>query len=359
MDQENNLSSNKLSNFLDISWGTILKISVAVIFIYFLYLIKDLIIWFIFALVLSILFEPAIGFLTKKRIPRFLAVSLIYILVFGVIGFVFYLATPFFISEFKNFSESFPQQVPILFERISPIFERVGINAFESFDIFLANFQKPFEEMARNIFNVLIVFFGGIFAAFFTISMAFFLSLEKGFVEKILALFFPEKYENYLLGLWERSREKVIGWFLMRIIGVIFVGLSTYIAFLILGVNYPVSLAAIAGIFDFVPIVGPLVAAMILFITVALDSFLKAVFVIAVFALIGAIENNVLFPLLSRRIIRVPPIIVLVGLFIGGKLWGVAGAVIMVPLLAILFEFLKDFFREKKDEIFLGFSSEK
>lgn len=358
MDQENSLIPRS-SKLLDISWGTILKISASVIFIYFLYLIKDLIIWFIFALVLSILFEPAIGLLTRRKIPRFFAVALIYLLVFGAIGFVFYLATPFFISEVKNFSESFPQQVPILFERISPIFERVGINTFESFDIFLANFQRPFEEMAKNIFNVLIVFFGGIFAAFFTVSMSFFLSLEKGFVERILALFFPKKYEDYLLGLWGRSKEKVIGWFLMRVIGVIFVGVSTYIAFLILDVNYPVSLAAVAGIFDFVPIVGPLVAAIILLITVALDSFLKAVFVLAVFAIIGVIENNVLFPLLSRRIIRVPPILVLVGLFIGGKLWGVAGAIIMVPLLAILFEFLKDFFREKKDEIFLGISSEK
>jgi len=358
MDQENSLAP-KSSKLLDISWGTILKISVSVVFIYFLYLIKDLIIWFIFALVLSILFEPAIGLLAKRRIPRVFAVTLIYLLVFGTIGCVFYLATPFFISEVRNFSESFPQQVPVLFERISPTFERVGINTFESFDVFLANFQKPFEEMAKNILNVLVIFFGGIFAAFFTIGMAFFISLEKGFVEKILALFFPKKYENYLLGLWGKSKEKVIGWFLMRIIGVIFVGLSTYIAFLILDVNYPVSLAAIAGIFDFVPIIGPLVAAIILFITVALDNFLKAVFVIAVFALIGTIENNVLFPLLSRRIIRVPPIIVLVGLFIGGKLWGVAGAIIMVPLLAILFEFLKDFFREKKDEIFLGVSSER
>ena len=358
MDQEKSSVSGS-SRLLDISWGTIFKVAIAVIFIYFLYLIKDLIIWFIFALILSILFEPAIGLLTKRRIPRFLAVTFAYLFVFGIIGLVFYLATPFLISEIRNFSGTFPQQVPVLFEKISPTFERVGINTFESFDVFLANFQKPFEEMAKNVFNILVIFFGGIFSAFFTISMAFFLSLEKGLVEKVLALFFPKKYEDYFLGLWSRSKEKVIGWFLMRIIGVVFVGLSSYVAFMILDVNYPVSLAAIAGIFDFVPIVGPLVAAIVLFITVALDNFLKAVFVIAVFALIGTIENNVLFPLLSRRIIRVPPILVLVGLFIGGKLWGVAGAIIMVPLLAILFEFLKDFFREKKDEIFLGISSKR
>jgi predicted PurR-regulated permease PerM len=44
--------------------------------------------------------------------------------------------------------------------------------------------------------------------------------------------------------------------------------------------------------------------------------------------------------------------VVLVALFIGGKLWGVLGAILLIPLVAILFEFLKDFLKEKKEELF-------
>lgn len=356
MDQEKKLPSES-SNFLDISWGTIFKISIALIFIYFLYLISDLIIWFIFALVLSILLEPAIELLTKRRIPHLFAVVIIYFFIFGILGYAFYITLPFFISEIRDLSAGLPQQIPIFFEKISPMFKQLGIDAFESVDVFLANFQRPLEEMARNVFNFLTIIFGGIVAAFFTIGMAFFLSLEKGLMEKGLILFFPKKYENYLLSLWNKSKEKVIGWFLMRVIGVIFVGLSSYITFKILNVNYPVSLAAIGGIFDFVPIIGPLVASVLIFIVVALDNFLKAIFVLAVFTLIQLIENTVLLPALSRKMINVPPIIVLIGLFIGGKLWGMLGAVILVPLVAILFEFLKDFLRENKEEMLLNSSS--
>lgn len=356
MDQEKKSSSDS-AKFLDISWGMIFKISITVIFIYFLYLIKDLIIWFIFALVLSILFEPVIGLLTRRKIPRVFAVVFTYLFFFGIFGYASYASLPFIVSEIRDFSAGFPQQIPIFFEKISPTFEQLGINTFENFDVFLANFQKPLEEMTKNIFSILIVFFGGIMAAFFTIGMALFISLEEGLMEKFLTLFFPKKYEDYLLNLWNKSKEKVIGWFLMRVIGVIFIGISSYIAFKILNVNYPVSLAAVNGVFDFVPIIGPLVASILIFIVVALDNFLKAIFVLVAIILIQLIENTVLFPILSRRMISVPPIIVLVGLFIGGKLWGVLGAIILVPLVAILFEFLKDFFKEKKEELFLNSSS--
>ncbi len=342
---------------LDISWGTILKISIAVIFIYFLFLIKDLIIWFVFALVISILFEPVIGLLTRKRIPRVASVVFVYLFIFGTLSYLLFLSLPFFISEIQNFSEALPQQIPGFFERISPIFKQLGIETFESFDTFVGSFRGVFEEMARNIFSTLIVLFGGILAAFFTISMAIFLSLEKGLMEKGLVFFFPKRYEGYLSNLWKKSKEKVTGWFLMRIIGVVFVGLSSFLAFKSLGVNYPLSLAAVAGIFDFIPIIGPMIAMIVIFMIVSVDSALKAVFVFAAFGIIQLIENGILLPVLAKRIIKIPPIVILAALFIGGKLWGALGAILFIPLVAIMFEFLKDFLKEKKEELFSGSQS--
>lgn len=335
---------------LDISWGTIFKISITIVFLYFLYLIKELIIWFIFALVISILLEPVIGILTKKRVPRVVAVVSIYLFIFGILSYALYSALPFLISEIQNFSEIFPKQLPAYFEKISPMFKGLGVEAFENFETLLNTLKKPFEEMARNVFSALITLFGGIFAAFFTISLAIFLSLEKGLMEKGLAVFFPKEYENYLLNLWNKSKEKVTGWFLMRIIGVLFVGLSSYIAFRALGANYPVSLAVLAGLFDFIPIVGPLVAAILIFIVLSLDNFLMAIFVLIAFGLIQLIENTVLFPVLARKIIRISPVLILVALFIGGKLWGVLGAILLVPLVAILFEFFRDFLKKRRGD---------
>lgn len=340
---------NQNKQLLDISWETILKISVAAIFLYFLYLIKDLIIWFFFALVISILFEPSIKSLTKRKVPRVVATVVMYLLVVGIISFAFYSTLPFFLSEFQRFSQTFPQQLPGFFERVSPMFKGLGIKAFENFETFLSSIKQPFQKMSKNVFSTLFSIFGGLFATFFTVGVAIFLSLEKGLMEKGLTFVFPKKYEDYMLDLWKRSKKKVTGWFLMRIVGVFFVGLSSYLAFSILQVKYPISLGALAGILDFIPIIGPLVGGIIAAMIISVDSFLKAGFVLVAFGLIQVIENTILLPALSRRFIRVPPLLVLVGLFIGGKLWGVLGAILLVPLVAILFEFLKEFLQKRKE----------
>ena len=69
---------------LDISWGTILKIALAFITFYIIYLVRDILVWFIFALIISILFNPAINFLHRRRIPRVLSVISVYIVIFGI-----------------------------------------------------------------------------------------------------------------------------------------------------------------------------------------------------------------------------------------------------------------------------------
>ena len=95
--------------FLDISWGSIFKFAVAGLVFYIIYLIKDLIVWFLFALILSVLFNPAIDFLSKRIIPRVLAVTLVYLGFMGVLAFLIYFTVPTFISEIQQFSQIFPQ----------------------------------------------------------------------------------------------------------------------------------------------------------------------------------------------------------------------------------------------------------
>jgi predicted PurR-regulated permease PerM len=351
MDEQNN-SSQKY--FLDISWGTIFKILVAVFSIYFIFLIGEFIIWFVFALIISILFEPIVKFLVKRKIPRVLAVVSVYFVIFGIIGYSLYLLLPFFFTEMQKFAVNLSENIPDYLERAAPVFSSLGLETPESFSQFLLDFQDTFGEMEENLLSSLLALFGGILATFFTFSLAIFLSFEKGLMEKGLALFFPKKYEGYLLDLWNRSKKKVTGWFLVRIAGIIFVGFSSYVAFKVLGINYPVSFAMIMGMSDFIPILGPIVASAFIILTVSMDSFLQAGFALVALGLIQILEENVFLPVMTSKAVKISPAVVLISLFIGGKLWGILGAILLVPLVAILFEFLKDFLSEKKDEIFSG-----
>ena len=331
---------------LDISWGTILKISVAILSFYILYQIRDILVWFIFALIISLLFNPVINFLRKLKIPRALAVVFVYVGVFGFLTLLIYLIIPIFVSEIQQFSKILPQY----FEKISPPLKGLGIQAFENIESFVNVLGGALNRIASNIFNVLLIIFGGIFKTIFILAVAIFLSLEEKTIEKSLSLLFPKKYEDYALSLWRKCQKKVSGWFLTRILTSLFVGIATFLALLLFKVDYPASLGLFAGALNFVPYLGPIITAILLFVIISLENVYKAVFVFVVFILIQQIENNILTPVLTKKFIGLSPVLVLMSLAIGGALWGFLGAILAVPLVGVLFEFLKDFLKKKKEE---------
>jgi len=331
---------------LDISWGTILKIALAALCFYILYLIRDILIWFVFALIISVLFNPAIDFLHRKKIPRVISVILVYVGIFGLISFLIYSVAHIFILEIQKFSQVLPEY----FEKISPPLRTIGIEAFQDIESFIGLINKSLEKMAASILNAAFAIFGGIFSTIFVITIAIFLSLEEKGMEKVISLLFPKKYEAYALNLWQRSQKKVSGWFLSRVLACLFVGVASYIVFLIFNVKYPFSLALLAGILNFIPLVGPIITGILIFILVALDNLFWAILATIAFTLIQQIENNILTPVLTKRFVNLPPVLVLISLVVGGKLLGFLGAILAIPLAGILFEFFRDFLKKKKEE---------
>lgn len=329
-----------------INWAVILKICLAGVLVYFLYLIRDIIIWLIFALTISILFNFIIDFLEKKKIPRILATVLVYLAIFSALGFFVYQTAPVVLAEFKQFSQNFQSYM----EKVSPILRGVGIRIFEDTGTLGEALRESLQRAGQNIFDALIVIFGGVSSALFIISLSFFLSLEGGVVEKTLRLFSPQQYRERLLELWPRCKRRVSGWFLSRIIGVIFVGGLTYLALTVLNVKYAFLLALMTGILDFIPIIGPAVAAIILFVIAALTSLWQALFVVLSFLVVQQLENVLLFPILFKKFMGLSPILVLLALVIGGKLWGVLGAVLAIPLTGVIVEVVKEYFARKKEK---------
>jgi len=331
---------------LDISWAAIAKISIAVLALYLLFLIKDILIWFLFALIISVLFNPTINFLHKRRVPRVLAASFVYVLVFGGLGLFLYSTALIFIDEIKAFSDAFPKY----FEQLSPALTGVGVRAFANTEAFLQATSNTVQQMGANIFNALFIVFGGIFSTLFVVSVAFFISLEGGAVERGLALLFPKRHESMVFSMWGRAQKRVSNWFLTRVLASVFVGLASYISFFLFAINYPISLAMLAGVLNFIPIVGPILTGFLIFVVVVLDSPVMALVVVAAFTLIQQIESNILTPWLSKKFVGVSPVLVLLALAIGGKLWGVLGAFLAVPLFGIIAEFGKEYLERRREE---------
>jgi predicted PurR-regulated permease PerM len=330
---------------LDISWGTLFKIGIAFVVFYVVYLIRDILVWFIFALVISVLLTPAVDFLQRRRIPRVVATIFIFISVFGILGVLIYLIAPIFIAEIQQFTTLFPQY----FEKFAPSLKGLGLEAFESFEVFTLSFQEWLSQASRSILYAIASIFGGIFTTITIFTLAIFLSLEEKGIERAIRALFPKRQEEEALNIWKSCQLKVSGWFGARILACLFVGIMSYIALRLFKIDYPFILALFAGIADIVPIIGPIVAGMVIVLIAALNSPGIAILILVVFIIIQQIEGNILTPLLSKRFIGLPPALVLIALIIGGNFWGILGAILAIPLAGIIFEFTRDFLKKRKE----------
>src|SRR3989344_2183294 len=330
---------------LDISWETITKVFLAGFVLYLLYLTRDIVVWFFFALIISILLEPAVSFLQKMRLPKILAVILVYLSIFGALGLVIYLISPAFVFEIQQFA----QNIPLYFEKINPALSSFGIGVSNNFQDFTLSFVNQIKDSSTSIIRAITVFFGGIASTFLIFVFAFYVSLEEKGPERFLVLLSPKKYEQTILTIFEKAQYKVAGWFGARILACLFVGIVSLVIFLLFGVEYSFILALISGAFTFVPFVGPLITALtvLLFVGVS-DSWVVAIYIVIALIIVQEIENDFLTPVLMKKFLDLPPVLVLVAILVGGKIFGLLGIIFVVPVFGIIYEFLKEFLEKRK-----------
>lgn len=332
---------------LEISWETIGKIFIAVFLVYLLFLAQDIVIWFFFALVVSLLVNPAITFFMKFKLPRIVATILVYLFIFGALGLMIYLTAPLFIFEINELS----QHIPEYFEKVNPILREVGIEVAQNFEDFTATLLTGLKASSAGIIQALTVLFGGIYSTLIIFTLAFFISLEKNGTEKVLMLLTPKKYESSIVAFFERAQVKVSGWFAARILACVLVGAASFILFLLLGVPYAFILALISGVLNFIPYIGPTATFIldVVFVGVT-DSWVLALYAGIALLVIQEIEGKFLTPVLMKKFMNMPAVLVLLSLLIGHTVFGFLGMIFAVPVFGIAYEFSREYLERKREE---------
>ena len=334
---------------LDISWEAIIKVSITILALYIVYLTREVALWFFFGLATSVILDPAVNFLRKFWVPKMIAILTVYLSIFGMLGLVVYLTAPIFIIELKQFSLNLPDY----FVKISPLLQSLGLDAADSFNEFTSFLLGGLEQSSKSVFRAIMAFFGGVSSAIFILTVALFLSMEDNGAEKLLILITPKKYEDQISSFFKTSQQKVAGWFGARILACAFVGIACFIVFYIFSIKYAFLLSLISGILNFVPYIGPVltVIVMLIFTAVSSESWIIVAYVLIAFFIIQSIENFLLTPLLMKRMINLPPVLVLVSLLVGAKLFGFLGTIFAVPVFGIIYEFLKEFLEKRRESL--------
>ena len=129
-------------------------------------------------------------------------------------------------------------------------------------------------------------------------------------------------------------------------------GLVAYIALTLLGVAFAAPLAVIVGVFDLLPLVGATIAAIIVGIVTLFYSFPADTIIWAIVVIVyQQIENNVLSPIVYRRTVQVPGMLVLIAVLIGATLSGVIGALLAIPVAAAIQIVVRDVWQQRHDDV--------
>jgi predicted PurR-regulated permease PerM len=200
--------------------------------------------------------------------------------------------------------------------------------------------------------SAVMVFFGGLYSTAFILTTSFFLSLEDKAFEKFLMLISPKKYEQNIAAIFEKAQSKISGWFGARILACVFIGIATFIILYVFGIKYAFILSLISGFLNFVPYIGPWITTILLivFIAVSSGSWMTVLYVIIAIFVVQEIENKLLTPLLMKKLVDVPPVLVLISLLVGAKVFGFLGVIFAVPVFGIIFEFIKDFLERRRED---------
>ena len=321
---------------------------------YALWLLRDLALLVITAIIIASAIEPGIAFLIRRRIPRFFSAILVYVLVFGSAFALLYFFFPPIIADAAGFLSAVPKYLETINVSSSLSgFTNAGIlggtGDIQSFVRALLSLQSGIASGSAGILQVIIAFFGGIFSLLLVVVLSFYFALQDTGVDDFLRLVMPVAHENYAVDLWRRAQKKIGLWMQGQILLSVIVAVLVYLGLLIVGVPYALLLAVFTAFAEIIPIFGSLVAGTVaVIVAYSKGSLALAAVVAGLYVVVNQFESNLIYPLIVKKVVGVPPLLVIVGLIAGYTLAGFLGALLSVPLAAVLLEFINDYDKRKR-----------
>ncbi len=308
-------------------------------FAWLLFQVKEIIIALFASYIIMAALKPAVIWMQYKNVPRVAAITVSYLSVLLLLVLLIFPLVPFFTEQVNKLLLNFPTFVNNAAQAFGLEIDEGSIS-----QVF------PVEGVGQNLF----AFAGGVFGGLFSIIAAFVISIymlvEYTSIREGLLDFFPKNKRAKVGSIVDQIEDKLGAWFRGQIVLSIFIGIVTWIALTALQLGqYALPLAVLAGMLEIVPTVGPILAAIPAVIIGLSISPTLALILVLVYVGIQILENNILVPRIMQRAVGLSPIVVILGITIGSKFFGIAGALLSIPFISLLIVIYKNVREEKAD----------
>ncbi len=325
----------RLESVIHISAGTIIKTVLILLLFWTLFLLKNLVLIVLLSIVIASAIEPATQWLIRRKTPRLLSVILVYLsLAVILVCVVYFLILPL-LSESSQFLKDLPTYFNV--DTVSNTIDQSKFLSSQSIvnnlknsanlEQIISQINNTIASLSNNTFNTISSVFGGILSFFMMIIMSFYLSVERDGIGKFLKIVTPLKHEDYIIDLWRRSQKKIGLWMQGQIILAVIIGVLVYLGLLLLNVPNALLLAVLAAAFEIIPLFGPILASVpAIAISFVNGGFASVILVVGLYLIVHQFENQLIYPLVVKKVVGVPPIVSMVALIAGFELAGFLGS---------------------------------
>ncbi|EFM09357.1 protein of unknown function UPF0118 [Paenibacillus curdlanolyticus YK9] len=293
---------------------------------------------FFIAMIISYVLNPVVSLLHVRKMPRTVAVLLIYTVFCGSLTVVLMNAVPMFMEQLQELNRHAPEltvRAQNLVENLNnnslmPESIRSGINNS------LYKMEKKLSESVFDFVNNIGAMVNVVFILFIIPFLAFYILKDFEVFERTVITYVPKSHRQQTVRLLKDIDAALGSYIRGQFIVCLIVGVLAYLGYWIIGMPYPLLLAAVVAITNVIPYLGPFIGAAPALLMAATISVKMMILVVVVNTLCQILESNVVSPQVVGRTLHMHPLSIILALLVGGELAGIVGMILAVPIFAAL-----------------------
>jgi predicted PurR-regulated permease PerM len=327
--------------FRRVVWATLVLISVILGF-WLIYRFNQVIFILFVAIVIGTVIRPAVAWLHQHGLPQTVGVVFVYLLLLLLLTGFLLLLFPLISDQSKTIAAAVPDYYQNLREWVitNPNQSVASLSEFLPATLpKLRPVQQTGQELmasAGQIAGYVTLLARVIFTATIILVLAFYWTLEGPRIIQSYLLLIPQNQRESLSELFSAMESKVGFYIAGQGILCLVIGIMALLAYLLIGLPNALVLALIAGVMEAVPMIGPLLGAVPAALVALSIAPGKLIWVIIATIVIQQLENSLLVPRIMRKAVGVNPFVTLLSLFAFSTLFGLAGALMAIPIAAMI-----------------------
>jgi predicted PurR-regulated permease PerM len=191
-------------------------------------------------------------------------------------------------------------------------------------------------ELLMSAFSWGTTVFGAVATLVVVIMAGIYIAISPSLYRNGFIKLFPRSYQQRIEATLDDAGEALRLWLGGQLLAMVMVGVLIGVGLAIVGVPSALALGLIAGVTEFVPIIGPVIGAIPAVLLASTESWHAVIWTIAVFVIVQQIESNIIMPLVAGRAVSVPPAVGLIAVVAIGVLFGPLGLLLGYPLAIVI-----------------------